>query len=172
MVTPMMFRLIFVCLIFASPAYADDARTIGQVSTAFTWIGPNHKVVVTAFDDPKVEGITCYVARPKTGGIKGGLGLAEDPSVASVACVQTGAVRYRDAIEDDEQGEQVFDERRSLIFKSLEIIRLYDAHNGSLVYFVRTHRVIEGSPETSISVVTPIPWNGVAPEPARLRSKE
>jgi len=140
-----------------------QSREIGAVSTAFKLIGPNHKIVVSAFDDPKITGITCYVARPRTGGIKGGLGLAEDPSIASVSCVQTGPVTYRESVTADEKGEEVFDESRSLIFKSLEIRRLFDRANASLVYVVRTTRVIEGSPTTSLSVITPITWEGKAP---------
>lgn len=144
------------------------AREIGEVSTAFKLIGPNHKIIVTAFDDPMVKGVTCYIARPRTGGIKGGLGLAEDPSLASVSCAQTGPVSFTGPIEADENGEEVFDESRSLIFKSLEVKRLYDRANGSLVYVVRTTRIIEGSPTTSLSVVTPIPWNGTAPQLPKL----
>lgn len=142
-------------------ADAKSPRDIGAVSTAFKLIGPNHKIVVTAFDDPKIKGITCYVARPKTGGIKGGLGLAEDPSIASVSCAQTGPISYEEPIEADTNGEEVFDESRSIIFKSLEINRLYDPANGSLLYVARTTRIIDGSPATSISVVAPMTWNGV-----------
>ena len=144
-------------------ATAAQARDIGAVSTAFKILGPNHKIVVTAFDDPKIEGITCYVARPRTGGIKGGLGLAEDPSLASVSCAQTGPILYKKPIDADESGEEVFDESRSLIFKSLEIDRLFDAKNHSLVYVARTTRIIEGSPATSISVIAPMSWNGTQP---------
>lgn len=158
--------MMLACLIGA-PAWADS-RDIGAVSTAFKLIGPNHKIVVTAFEDPKIRGITCYVARPKTGGIKGGLGLAEDPSLASVSCVQTGAITYVGKIDPDDSGEEVFDESRSIIFKSLKINRLYDAANGSLVYVVRTKRIIEGSPTTSISVVAPQAWGGVEPQKAML----
>jgi CreA protein len=147
----------------ASHGWASG-RDIGSVSTVFKLIGPNHKILVSAFDDPKIRGITCYVARPKTGGIKGAVGLAEDPSIASVSCVQTGPVVFTDKIADDENGEEVFDESRSIIFKSLNINRIYDKENGSLVYVVRTHRIIEGSPTTSISVVTPTAWNNIAPQ--------
>lgn len=147
-------------------AIANDSRDIGAVSTAFKLIGPNHKIVVSAFDDPKIKGITCYVARPKTGGISGALGLAEDPSLASVSCVQTGPISYVKKISSREKGEEVFDESRSIIFKSLQINRLYDAANGSLVYVVRTTRIIEGSPTTSLSVIAPMSWDGVAPQKA------
>ena len=138
-----------------------DSREIGAISTAFKLIGPNHKIVISAFDDPKVAGVTCYVARPKTGGIKGAVGLAEDPSIASVSCAQTGPVVYKQKIDMDNSGEEVFDESRSIIFKTLQINRIYDKANGTLVYIVRTTRIIEGSPETSISVVAPITWDGV-----------
>jgi CreA protein len=150
------------CLL-ASPALAEDSREIGAVSTAFKLVGPNHKIVITAFNDPKVKGVTCYVARPRTGGIKGGLGLAEDPSLASVSCVQTGPITFSGKIDTDKSGEEVFDESRSIIFKSLQIDRIYDQENGSLVYVARTTRIIEGSPDTSISVVAPMTWDGVAP---------
>ncbi|WP_294644293.1 CreA family protein, partial [uncultured Aureimonas sp.] len=69
----------------------------------------------------------------------------------------------------DEEGEQVFDESRSLIFKSLEIDRLFDKTNGSLVYVARTTRLIDGSPDTSLSVVAPMAWNGTQPAPPKVR---
>lgn len=151
-------------LLLIGQAHAKDSRKIGAVSTAFKLFGPNHKIVVSAFDDPKIKGITCYVARPRTGGIKGGLGLAEDPSLASVSCVQTGPVSYLKKVSADPDGEQVFDESRSIIFKTLDVKRLVDAEKGVLVYVVRTSRIIEGSPETSVSVVSPITWGDVAPQ--------
>ena len=150
----------FLICVVSSVAHADKPRDIGAVSTAFKLIGPNHKIVVTAFDDPKIKGITCYVARPRTGGISGAIGLAEDPSIASVSCVQTGPVVFTDEIDAGESGEEVFDESRSIIFKTLNINRLYD--KGNLVYVVRTTRIIEGSPETSISVVAPMTWDGTS----------
>lgn len=164
----MKLRSLIVSFLMLSMAANAHARDIGAVTTAIKILGPNHRIVVTAFDDPKIKGITCYIARPRTGGIKGGLGLAEDPSLASVSCVQTGPVSYTEEIEADENGEEVFDESRSLIFKSLSVNRLYDPANGSLVYVVRTTRIIEGAPTTSISVVTPIAWDGVAPGEALL----
>lgn len=162
------FSLLAILQTYPALAGVND-REIGAVSTAFQLIGPNHKIVVTAFDDPKINGISCYVARPRTGGIKGGLGLAEDPSLASVSCVQTGPVTYKAKIDTDDDGEQVFDESRSLIFKTLDVRRLVDITKGALVYVVRTSRIIEGSPDTSVSVVAPIIWDGIAPEPIKTK---
>ena len=161
--------VLIVAMLSFGQAQASDSREIGAMSTAFKLIGPNHKIVVSAFDDPKIKGITCYVARPRTGGIKGGLGLAEDPSLASVSCVQTGPVSYLKKISTDDDGEQVFDENRSIIFKTLDVKRLVDIEKGVLVYVVRTSRIIEGSPETSVSVVSPITWLGIAPEPVKIK---
>jgi len=143
----------------ASSAVCADSREIGSVSTELKLLGPNHKILVSAFNDPKVDGITCYVARPKVGGFKGELGLAEDPSIASVSCVQTGPVVYKDKIETGEKGEEVFDEKRSFIFKTLKINRLYDKETGALVYVARTTKIINGSPMTALSVVSPVNWN-------------
>ena len=159
---------LFTVLATLSHAQADT-RDIGAVRTGFKLLGPSHKIVVSAFEDPKVGGITCYVARPRTGGIKGGLGLAEDPSIASVSCAQTGPITYSSKIASDDNGEEVFDEGRSIIFKSLNINRLYDAANGSLVYVARTTRIIEGSPTTSLSVIAPMTWNGTPPQEPVLK---
>ena len=70
------------------------AQQIGEVSTVFKLLSPNDKIVVDAYDDPKVGGVTCYVSRAKTGGYKGALGLAEDKSEASIACRQTGPITF------------------------------------------------------------------------------
>ena len=161
--------ILTLAIIFASSASYAESRDIGSFSTTFKFLGPNNKIVVSAFDDPKVKGVTCYVARPRTGGIKGGLGLAEDPAIASVSCSQTGPIIFTDKIEADTSGEEVFDERRSIIFKTLNINRLYDKENGVLVYVTRTTKIIEGSPATSISVVAPMAWNGTAPQKPTLK---
>ena len=70
------------------------AEPIGEVDTVFKLIGPDHKIVVDAHDDPGVAGVTCYVSRAKTGGIKGAVGLAEDKAEASIACRQTGPISF------------------------------------------------------------------------------
>ena len=136
-------------------ATGAQAETVGEVSTVFKLLGPNHKIVVEAFDDPKVEGVTCYLSRAKTGGIKGGLGLAEDRAEASIACRQVGPIRFLDKLED---GEEVFSERRSILFKRLHVVRFHDKKRNTLVYLVYSDRLIEGSPKNSISTVPVMPW--------------
>ncbi|MNQ46040.1 hypothetical protein D3C85_598450 [compost metagenome] len=136
-------------------AGAAQAETIGEVSTVFKLLGPNHKIVVEAFDDPKVEGVTCYLSRAKTGGIKGGLGLAEDRAEASIACRQVGPIRFREQLED---GEEVFKERTSLVFKSMQVVRFFDQKRNTLVYMVYSDRIIEGSPQNSVTAIPILAW--------------
>ncbi|TMJ28529.1 MAG: hypothetical protein E6G95_08535, partial [Alphaproteobacteria bacterium] len=59
--------------LLALPAAAEE---VGSVGYRFKWLGPNDKIVVEAFDDPDVAGVTCYVSHARTGGIKGAIGLA------------------------------------------------------------------------------------------------
>lgn len=135
------------------------ADSVGEVDTVFKFIGPDHKIVVDAYDDPKVVGVTCYVSRAKTGGIKGALGLAEDKSEASIACRQVGTITIDKPLPKQ---EEVFSERISLVFKRLRIVRMVDAKRNTLVYLTYSDRVIEGSPQNSVTAVpvdraTPIP---------------
>ncbi len=132
-----------------------QAESIGEVSTVFKWLGPNDKVVVEAFDDPKVAGVTCYLSRAKTGGVKGGLGLAEDRAEASIACRQVGPIRFTGKLKD---GEEVFKERTSLVFKTMQVVRFFDQKRNTLVYLVYSDRVIEGSPQNAVTAIPILPW--------------
>ncbi len=155
----MMFKALLLAACTLSCAGLARAESIGEVDTVFKLIGPDHKIVVDAYDDPKVSGVACYVSRAKTGGIKGALGLAEDKSEASIACRQVGPISIAKPLP---QQEEVFNERISLVFKRLRIVRMVDAKRNALVYLTYSDRVIEGSPKNSVTAVavdrsTPIP---------------
>ena len=132
-----------------------DRGTTGQVSTNFRWLGPNDKIVVDGFDDPKVEGVACHISRAQTGGVKGALGVAEDMSHASITCSQVGPIRIKGELRD---GERVFDEQRSLVFKTLQVVRFLDRERNVLVYVAYSDRVLTGSPQNSISSVPIAGW--------------
>ena len=143
-------------LALASSAHADS---IGEVDTVFKLIGPDHKIVVDAYDDPKVGGVACYVSRAKTGGIKGAVGLAEDKAEASIACRQVGAITFAKPLPEQ---EEIFNERLSILFKKLRVVRMVDKKRNTLVYLTYSDRLIEGSPQNSVTAVavdrtTPIP---------------
>jgi CreA protein len=126
------------------------AQKIGSVDTVFKFIGPDHKIVVEAYDDPKVKGVTCYVSRAKTGGIKGGLGLAEDKAEASISCRQVGAISFEKPLK---QQEEVFNQSLSILFKKLRIVRMVDVERNTLVYLTYSDKLIEGSPQNSVTAV-------------------
>ena len=138
-------------LLFAGAAQAQER--IGAVSTTFRWVGPNDKVVIDRYDDPKVENAACYVSRAETGGISGAVGLAEDPSRFSIACRAVGPLRILGEIDKSKNGEVVFSERTSAVFKSMQVTRFFDNTKNVLVYVVTSTKVVEGSPFNSISVV-------------------
>lgn len=138
-------------LILATFSATIHAELIGEVDTAFRWLGKDDRVVVEAYDDPKVQGITCYVSRARTGGIKGTVGLAEDRAEASIACRQVGdAIRFSEKLP---RQEDVFTERMSILFKRLHVVRVVDSRRNTLVYLTYSDRLIEGSPQNSITAV-------------------
>lgn len=142
----------------ASPVRAER---IGEVDTAFKLFGPDHKIVVDVHDDPKVEGVSCYVSRAVTGGIKGALGVAEDKSEASIACRQVGPIRFKEPVRAQ---EEIFNERASLLFKRVRVLRMVDRARNALVYLTYSDRVIEGSPQNA---VTAVPVERGVPIPVR-----
>jgi CreA protein len=143
----MLFALLIVSI--ALPAAAEE---IGAVGYRFKWLGPNDKIVVEAFDDPDVAGVTCYMSRARTGGLKGAVGVAEDPGEASIACRQVAPIDTA-KLQNLRSPHEVFSERASLIFKTTQVVRFWDAKRQALVYLVYTDRIIEGSPRNAISVV-------------------
>ncbi|WP_339948777.1 CreA family protein [uncultured Albimonas sp.] len=149
------------CLLAAALSAPAAAEEIGEVDTAFKLLGANHKIVVEAFDDPKVEGVSCFLSRAKTGGISGSLGLAEDTSDASIACRQVGPIRF---LEPLDAGEEVFQRRTSIVFKSIQVVRFWDPARSTLVYLTYSDKMIDGSPKNAISAVAVGPW-GETPAP-------
>lgn len=151
--------LIAFTLLFAG-AHSALAEQIGSVDTVFKVFGPDHKIVVEAFDDPDVKNVTCYISRAKTGGIKGGLGLAEDTSDAAISCQQVGPIELSDKIKTGKtEGDVVFQKRTSLVFKKLQVVRFYDAKRNTLAYLAYSDKVVEGSPKNALSAVPIMPWH-------------
>lgn len=144
---------VIVCLglCFISPAQAE---VVGAVRTTLHLVGANDKIVVEAFDDPVVAGVTCYLSRATTGGIAGSLSLAEDSSDASISCQQTGPVSLDDDISSGKRdGEEVFRADTSLLFKRLQVVRFYDRKREALIYLTYSDKVVDGSPKNSLSAV-------------------
>ncbi len=127
-----------------------QADVVGNVDV--DWLG--NDIVIEAFPDPKVEGVTCHVAYFERGIIdrlqKGN--WFEDPSNSSISCRQTGAIALGE-IDRSDEGESVFSERRSVIWKSLRVKRIFDQDNQTLIYISHARDVQNGSAKMSISTV-------------------
>ncbi len=158
-------RAVFICFLSALILIVCSssvllAEQIGSVSTKFKILGANDKIVIEAFDDPEISGATCYLSRAKTGGVSGAVGVAEDTSDASIACRQIGPISLPEKVKNgQEDGKEVFKKSTSLLFKSLQVVRFYDAKRNVLVYLTYSDRIIEGSPKNSISIIPITPWH-------------
>jgi len=132
------------------PGVAPAQTRVGEVSTTFRMIGPNDKVVVERYDDPRVPNVSCYVSRADTGGLSGWVGLAEDPSRFSIACRATGPVTVPNGLP---QTESVFRQSSSPLFKALTVTRILDTEKRVLVYLVTSTKLVDGSPFNSVTAV-------------------
>ena len=127
---------------------ADEPDLIFKKSTVWKFLTPDHKLATYAIDDPIVDGVSCHFTVPEKGGVSGWLGVAEEVSDVSLACRQVGPVTIK---ENFEQGEEMFRQRRSFMFKKMRIVRGCDAKRNVLVYLVYSDKLIEGSPKNSTS---------------------
>jgi CreA protein len=132
----------------ANPALAQ--QEIGGVSTNFRLLGPNDKVVVERFDDPKVANVSCYASFAQTGGIAGGLGVATDPSEFALNCIAHGPVSIPADLPRQEEMGAI---SASFLFKHFIITRMVDSQDNTLVYVLISTKVIHGSPANAVSAV-------------------
>ncbi len=146
----MMKRILGGLMLLAGLQGVAQAEAVGEVDTTFKLLGPDNKIVVQVFDDPRVGGVSCYLSRAKTGGIKGAVGLAEDTADASVACRQVGEISFREPLRKQ---EEVFTERSSVFFKRVRVVRMVDSQRNALVYLVYSDRLVDGSPKNSVTAV-------------------
>jgi CreA protein len=139
----------------AAQAADGDATRIGNVDTTFRVLGRNDRVVIDRYDDPKVDGVSCYVSRAETGGVKGSLGFATDPNRFSIACRATGPVAMKGTVPDN---EVVFGEKASPFFKEIRVSRLFDKQKQVLLYLVWS-TISLGTDGSAYNSVTAVPLN-------------
>ena len=160
-----MSRLAFLVLAAAAVTSPGAAQEVGEVGV--DWLG--NDIIVEAVKDPKVEGVTCHVSYFDRGVIdrlqKGN--WFEDPSDSSIACRQTGPVVIGD-IDMSKDGEEVFNQGISLIWKEQVVNRIYDKANDTLIYLAHSRQVQDGSAKMAISTVPlynqEVTWSNGKPE--------
>jgi CreA protein len=149
---------LLIAAILALGAHAAAAEELTCVATTFRLIGKNDNVCITVFDDPKVSGVACHISQAKTGGLGGSLGIAQDPSRFSIACRQVGPINVD--LDKLPENEKVYAEHTSIFFKHTNVIRSVDKKRNTLIYLAISDKLIDGSPQNSISTVPIMPWAG------------
>jgi CreA protein len=139
----------------AGQAAADGPDAIFRKSIDFKLLTPNDKLSTYAIDDPVVDGVACYYTAHEKGGVAGMFGVAEQTGDISLSCRQFGPIKIKEKFN---QGDQAFSERRSLIFKRMQIVRGCDVKRNVLVYMVYSDKLVEGDPQNSTSTVALQPW--------------
>jgi CreA protein len=142
-----------------------SAQKVGEVGV--DWLG--NDIIVEAVKDPKVEGVTCHVSYFDRGVVdrlqKGN--WFEDPSDSSISCRQTGPITIGE-IDLSEDGEEVFKQGISLIWKKQVVNRIYDKQNETLIYLSHSRQVQDGSAKMSITTVPlygqNVVWTKAKPE--------
>jgi len=147
--------LALMALCLNSLSFTVNAEEIDCITTSWKLIGANHKVCIQAFDDPKVQGVSCHISQARKGGLKGTFGLAEDPAKFSIACRQVGEVRFNEKLPKQ---EIAFSSDTSILFKETRVTRLFDVKRNTLVYVAISRKLIDGAPANSISTVPIMPW--------------
>ncbi|WP_149537581.1 CreA family protein [Siccirubricoccus phaeus] len=142
-------------LLLALPAAAQETKEIGHVNTALTNLGltRSHRVVIERFDDPEVQGVSCYISQARTGGLSGMVGIAEDPARFSLSCTATGPVRVTEGARRGERGERVYESDTSLFFKETRVHRFLDEERNVIIYMAWSTKLVDGSPYNAVSVV-------------------
>ena len=133
----------------------DDPELIFKKNTVFHLLSPDAKLGTYVIDDPQIEGVACYFTVPEQGGWTGWAGFAEQKSDVSLACRQVGPVKMSTKFK---QGDDIYEQRRSLFFKTMHIVRGCDPKRNVLVYLSYTDKLIDGSPKNSTSTVPIMPW--------------
>jgi len=133
-------------LLAASVFLAGCSDNVGNVSLG--WF-TTKDVKIEAVKDPKIKGVTCHISH-----VEGNLDIS-DPSDMSIACRQTGEITAQDIalIDKSNNGEIVFKESKSILFKSLKVRRIYDLENKSLIYLSYSTKESSGSHHHSLSTV-------------------
>ncbi|MBU0582023.1 MAG: CreA family protein [Alphaproteobacteria bacterium] len=149
-------------LFAALPAIAQQVGEVGV-----DWLG--NDIIIEAVKDPEVEGVTCHVSYFDRGVVdrlqKGN--WFENPSDSSISCRQTGPIRIGD-IDMSEDGEEIFNQGISLIWKQQVVNRIYDKANNTLMYLAHSRQVQDGSAKMSLTTVPlygqDVVWTNGKPE--------
>lgn len=139
-------KLLMVLIATTLLSACGDDQEVGDVSLGML---TTKDIKISVLVDPVVTGVTCHVAS-----IEANLDFS-DPSDASIACRQTGAITKAmiDQIDKSKSGDVVFRKSKSILFKTLKIRRIYDPISQTLMYVSYSTKETTGSFKHSLSTV-------------------
>ena len=144
-------QILLLAALFCLAVAAARAEQVGHFSNDWTGNG----MVVEAFADPQVAGVTCHIVHFDRSVIdrltKGN--WFENPSNSAISCVQTGPITIG-KIALGPKGEEVFSQRMSLFFKSIAVRRIYDQKNNTLIYVAYSRQIKDASAKMGLSTVS------------------
>lgn len=135
-----------------------DGEAVGEIGVG--WLG--NDIVVEAFPDPEVAGVTCHVAYFERGLLERMARATwfADARNTAVSCRRTGPIALGE-VSDAPGGEEVFGPDLSAAFETLRVRRLLDRDNGALIYVVHAREPRDGVSALAISTV-PLPEEALA----------
>jgi catabolite regulation protein CreA len=98
---------------------------------------------IESFNDPKVDGVQLYISdfqKPMTEKIAKG-DVFQDPTLAGLACSSRARVVVQPDATRSMEGEEIFSEARSLLFKSLKVRRIIDLPGQTVVYVLYSQKL-------------------------------
>ncbi len=140
-------------LLLLTVATASIAEQIGSANAKYSQLGKSQRLVLEAFADPEVSGVTCYISRASEGGLAQSLAVTQ-PGDAAIACVQTATIDLPRAIKNGSRnGEEVFSDGTLVGLSNMKVLRFYDTHRQVLLYMSYSLTHSDGSPQNSVSAV-------------------
>ena len=132
----------------------DNSDKIGNASTKFNLLGKNDRIEIEAFDDPDVSGISCYLSYAKKGGLSETVNMEVDVSNFSLSCIKTkDKIEFNKEVALRRKKTEVYKRRASIAFKTMQVERYYDEKRNVFVYMAYSDKILDGSPNNSVSVV-------------------
>jgi CreA protein len=118
---------------------AAVAKELATVETHTQRYGSH--IAISAYADPLVNGVTCYVSKSHSDSAMGGGSISSAGDVTA-ACERTGTINLPETVP---RQAQVFTAAMDPMFDSLHIIRVLDTERNALVYFCYVEDEVSGN---------------------------
>lgn len=143
-------KSIFALAAISLAACGGDSNEVGEFKN--DWLG--NEIKIEALNDPDIPGVVCHLTHFDRG-VWDRIGKGnwfEDPSNSSISCQRSGPIDLAN-VKRNKAGEEIFNQRQSLVFKQMSVRRVVDLENNTLLYVSYSRRPVEGSAKMSLSTI-------------------